>query len=1029
MKSLSALTNKYSYRRLIATAILTTLFLSFFFFQGIQSQAQTQSLVPGNNSTIFINEIHYDNTGADVNEGVEIAGPAGTNLSGWQLVPYNGANGQTYTPITNLTGALTNQNGGYGTAFFAISGLQNGAPDGIALVNPSNVVVQFLSYEGSFTATNGIANGLTSTDIGVSQNGTEAVGTSLQLQGTGTMYGNFTWSSTSITSTYNLPNTGQTFIGGGTNLSINDVTQAEGNSGTTTFSFTVSLSQPAGAGGVTFDIATAAGTATAGSDYVTQSLTGQSISAGNSTFTFNVTVNGDTTTEPNETFFVNVTNVTGANITDGQGLGTISNDDVSLTSINQIQGSGSTSPLAGQLVTTSGIVTALLSNGFYIQNPDANVDADPNTSEGVFVFTSSAPPAEASVGNSVQVTGTITEFVTGGGPTTPPVTELNSPTVTLLSTGNPLPTPAILTIAETTSPSGTGNPLETLEEYEGMRVQVNSLTVVAPTEGTVNETNAISTSNGVFFGVVTGVPRPARQPGIEISKALPSGAPANVPRFDENPERLRVDSNAQTGSSVINVTTDAVVTNLIGVLDYRFDASAYTIYPDAAAPPTVTGNIAAVAVPTPTSTELTVSGFNLERFFDNVDDPVISDPVLTTTAFNNRLNKASLAIRNVLKTPDVLGVIEVEKLSVLQSLATKINNDAVAAGQPNPNYTAFLVEGNDVGGIDVGFLVKTARVTVVDVVQVGLTTTYINPNNGQSEILNDRPPLRLRATVLDAQSNPFAFTVYVNHLRSLNGIDDETPDGTGTAGGRVRAKRRAQAEFLANEVQSRQTSDPNERIIVLGDFNAFQVNDGYVDLIGTIKGAPTPSDQVVLSSSDLVNPNLVNVVESLPNPLVATNQAYSFIFDGNAQILDHILATQNLQSRVVRVHYGRLNADFPETFRNDSTRPERISDHDAPVVYIGLAGPTASAAEIGGRIANNSGRSTRNVLVRLLDLESGEVRYSVTNAGGRFRFADVMVGKTYVVTPYGKRYGFEPNSIVINHTEARDDVNFMALTR
>ncbi|XOL68928.1 putative Ig domain-containing protein [Xanthomonas arboricola] len=110
-------------------------------------------------------------------------------------------------------------------------------------------------------------------------------------------------------------------------LSINNVSVNEGNAGTTNATFTVSLSQPAGTGGVSFDIATADGTATAGVDYVASSLTGQTIPAGSSSATFTVLVNGDTLSEPNETFFVNVSNVTGASVGDGQGQGTIVNDD------------------------------------------------------------------------------------------------------------------------------------------------------------------------------------------------------------------------------------------------------------------------------------------------------------------------------------------------------------------------------------------------------------------------------------------------------------------------------------------------------------------------------------------------------------------------------------------------------------------------------------------------------------------------------------------------------------------------------
>ncbi|MGE0373261.1 MAG: Calx-beta domain-containing protein, partial [Gammaproteobacteria bacterium] len=114
------------------------------------------------------------------------------------------------------------------------------------------------------------------------------------------------------------------------NLSIDDVTVTEGNAGTTTASFTVSLSNPAPAGGVSFDIATADGSATvADNDYVARSLTGQTIAAGASSFAFDVTINGDTVFEANETFNVDVGNVTGATVVDGQGVGTITNDDTS----------------------------------------------------------------------------------------------------------------------------------------------------------------------------------------------------------------------------------------------------------------------------------------------------------------------------------------------------------------------------------------------------------------------------------------------------------------------------------------------------------------------------------------------------------------------------------------------------------------------------------------------------------------------------------------------------------------------------
>jgi hypothetical protein len=108
---------------------------------------------------------------------------------------------------------------------------------------------------------------------------------------------------------------------------------------------------------------------------------------------------------------------------------------------------------------------------------------------------------------------------------------------------------------------------------------------------------------------------------------------------------------------------------------------------------------------------------------------------LTTTAFNNRLNKASLAIRNMMRYTDILGVEEMENFTTIQAVANKLNNEAVAAGDPNPNYQGFLVEGNDPGGIDSEFLAKTFRVTVINITQFGKATTSIDPSNGQPDLL------------------------------------------------------------------------------------------------------------------------------------------------------------------------------------------------------------------------------------------------------------------------------------------------------
>jgi predicted extracellular nuclease len=771
-------------------------------------------------------------------------------------------------------------------------------------------------------------------------------------------------------------------------LSISDVSQAEGNSGTTNFTFNVSLSTPAQAGGVSFTVNTADGTtnpATAGSDYVAIVNGTGSIAQGSSSTSVTVQVNGDTTIEPNETFFVNISNVTGATVADGQGLGTIQNDDVTLTPIYQIQGSGSTSPLVGQSVTTSGIVTGLKSNGFFIQDPTG--DGNPGTSDGVFVFTSSAPPAGAVIGNSVQVSGTVQEFIPSSDTHQHPATELGGTiSVATLSTGNSLPAATTITAADTLV-----NNLDNLEKYEGMRVTVPSLTVVAPTQGTITEPSATVGSNGVFYGVVTGVPRPFREPGINISDPLPVGAPANVPRFDENPERIRVDSKGLTGTSVVDVPAGVVLANLTGPLDYAFRT--YTILPETTItlPATLP---TAVPVPTPTSAEFTVASFNMERFFDTVADAGESGaPTLTTTAFNNRLNKASLIIRNIQHYPDVIGVEEMENLSTLQQVAAKINSDAQSIdGLPDPNYTAYLVEGNDIGGIDVGFLVKQSRITVVDVTQYGKDTTFANPDSSTA-LLNDRPPLVLRATIArPASLGTLPFTVIVNHLRSLSGVDSTVAgtNGWATEGDRIRAKRRAQAEYLANLIQTRQANDSTEKIISVGDYNAFQISDGYVDVIGTIKGTPAPPDQVVLASSDLVNPDLTDLVDTLP-----AAQRYSYSFDGNAQVLDHQLLNPNALSILTRFAYARDDADFPVKDYENPAIPQRISDHDQPVAYFSLVPVTQSGQLIISEFRLRGTAGANDEFIELynntdsgmfVNATDGSAGYSVAASDGIVRF-------------------------------------------
>ena len=125
---------------------------------------------------LMVVEVHYDNEGADVGEGVEVAGPPGAPLAGWSLALYNGSDGHVYQTVP-LSGSLS----AGGVAWTPIDGLQNGSPDGVALVAPDGEVRQFLSYEGTLVASSGPAAGRRSQDLGVQETASDPPGRSLQL--------------------------------------------------------------------------------------------------------------------------------------------------------------------------------------------------------------------------------------------------------------------------------------------------------------------------------------------------------------------------------------------------------------------------------------------------------------------------------------------------------------------------------------------------------------------------------------------------------------------------------------------------------------------------------------------------------------------------------------------------------------------------------------------------------------------------------------------------------------------------------
>ena len=854
----------------------------------------------------FINEIHYDDASADEGEAIEIAGTAGLDLSAYTLVLYNGNNGTVYNTVA-LSGIIPDQDDGYGTVSFAIAGIQNGAPDGIALVDGDGEVVQFLSYEGTMVAVGGPADGMTSTDIGVAEGGGTLEGTSMQLVGAGTQYEDFTWTTGSAES-FGAVNGSQDFATANPagSLRIADLAAAEGDSGTTAFTFTVERTGGS-SGAVSADYAVVLGSGSGFADAADFSgaLTGTvSFADGETSATIAVSVNGDTDGEPDETFAVELTNATGgADIADGEAIGTIQNDDLATIAIYEIQGAGHRSPYEGQDVVTTGIVTVIDGNGFFIQ--DATGDGDDATSDGVFVYTGTAPTGVA-VGDAVQVSATVTEYVPGSSADSLPLTELVAPSVVVLSSGNALPAATLIGPGGRTPPSENleddgftsfdpaTDGLDFYESLEGMLVTVDAPKVVAPT----NQYGEIWTVAGEGAGA-TGL---SDDGTIVIDGAAGAVGTNNSVGGDFNPERIQIDVDADTsGFGAPLVNPGDVLNDVTGVVNYSFgnyEVLATGQVTVASQDPLLSQSTALEG----TSDQLTVATYNVLNL-----DPNDADG--DTDVADGRFTMIAQDIGFALGAPDIVVLEEIQDSDgsvnssvVSASLTLQMLADAIYAETgvlysvlDNPFITDDANGGQPGGNIRVAFLYRDDR---VDLDESSVSTI---PTEGTSAFSGARLPL-----AADFTFNGETVTVIGNHFSSKSGSGPlqgaVQPSENGSE-----ARRAAQADAVNDWVDSMLASDPDANILVTGDFNEFQFEEPMKILTGELELDGTT-----------VTPG-VGVLENLTYRLPA-EERYSYIYEGNAQQIDHILVSEGMQAdaEVDVVHLNTLTG-------------RAASDHD-PVV-------------------------------------------------------------------------------------------------
>lgn len=290
-------------------------------------------------------------------------------------------------------------------------------------------------------------------------------------------------------------------------------------------------------------------------------------------------------------------------------------------------------------------------------------------------------------------------------------------------------------------------------------------------------------------------------------------------------------------------------------------------------------------VPPAQADEFTIATQNLQRFFD--DEPGGRGDVVSAEKYRQKREQLAAQVVDVLRSPDVLAVQEAENLKVLQDLAMTIR------ARKGPDYKAVLLEGNDYGGIDVGFLLR--RDIEVLKVEALLKTRKLDRH-----ALFDRPPLRLRLRMASGSE----LDIINVHLKSLRGSDDDKQAE------KIARKRQRQAEVLAEWLSAELAMRPQTALVLLGDLNATPDAAGGVDVLGMVQAS-----------------GLTDVDERLP-----AGERYSYIHDCRGEALDHVLASKTIVPAVQRVAVSRGNAGVAR--RATVHEALRSADHDGLVLYL-----------------------------------------------------------------------------------------------
>ncbi len=567
---------------------------------------------------------------------------------------------------------------------------------------------------------------------------------------------------------------------------------------------------------------------------------------------------------------------------------------VASVTIPQIQGAGHTSPLLGQQIATSGIVTAVDSNGFYLQDPEG--DGDIATSDAIFVFTGSSP--SVTVGDEAELTGTVSEFFPGGAGTgNLSTTQISGPTVSVGSSGNALPAPVIIGAGGRIPPSenidddafATFDPatdgIDFFESLEAMRVTGEDLVAISGTNR---------------FGEIFTVANSG-----DYASGLSLAGTLNISPDDFNPEKIQIDED----SGVFNfdfpdVAVGDSLGDVTGVIGYSFGN--FEILPTEVFTAVSAELTEEMSELVPDEDTLLVASYNVLNL-----DPNDADG--DTDVADGRFAAIAAHVVDNLSAPDIIGLQEIQDDSgsfddgtiaadvTLQTLVAAIT----AAGGPTytPIDNTFI--GNNTSGGQPGGNIRTAFFYNSARVSIDAASVQTIDGQGVGEAFEGaRLPLVAAFTF-----NGETVTVVNNHFSSKGGsapiLGVEQPfearQEDPTVNGSLDERQR-QSLAVQGFVTGLLAGDSNAKIVVLGDFNEFEF---ISPLIG------------------LEDIGLTNLTFDLDE-----DERYSFIFQGNSQSLDHILVSQSLVD-FAQFDIVHVNAEFPAT-------DARASDHDPLLVALNL---------------------------------------------------------------------------------------------